>query len=147
MLWKAAYHTKTIRDPSVGPIALTSTNGEDGPSRPFILVAVPGPEAVREAELWRRLLDPTLGSRLPIAFGLLAWEPRDRDQADTLFPPSVQDRLYDLQSLNLEPDGRAVCLLVDSGGSVPIAMVGPATEDAYDDLAAEVCRLRPESGS
>jgi hypothetical protein len=114
MLWRKGYATQKVE----GFVAPAFVDG-------VVVVGISALDQVTDAELWMRLLDkdfPDLDWRI-LSFGL---------DLGLVLPPSRMRRVVEVVGdWGLE---REFCLCVPAG----FLMVGPPTEDAWEEFAAVV---------
>lgn len=142
MLWKSEYKTTVVTDLHLDGFKLAPFAGGVAPAFPMVILCLNSPSVLREGELWRRLLDESLSSRIPVVFGLWNWNEKDLAQADDLFPPSQSGRLFKMELTLTAEIKRCLCILAASDSECAVAFEGPATEDAYDQLADAVNRIK-----
>ncbi|MGV3617552.1 MAG: hypothetical protein ACO1SV_19680 [Fimbriimonas sp.] len=133
MIWRPSRPSRVlhaVRLPYEGP---------DG-----ILVGAFDVAALRELGVWRRLVRTSLPQH-PLHTLLIAeaWTPRARRTAEAGFPPSeaaTLDFVSDPEgkwslALGRQPEEATFVALVRNGG-VPLAIVGGAADEAWDQLEA-----------
>src|SRR5579872_2668761 len=127
MLWRAGYSTPVLRDVKL-PMPV-----DCGP----ILIVLLSPDSLSEAELWRRLISaelPDLSLRLTLAEAL------STSVLAELLPPSLHEAIVttniDWTELAQPDRGDRALALVVSGRVAKVLMIGPPTEDAWDEFKA-----------
>ncbi len=148
MPWREHYRTKVLVDLSYPVCELATLDGSRPPQDSLVLVGGFGFGAMQEQGTWWRLFQSDFPQDPQVywAFVLSIVERPDFELALACVPPSQGSRTL----LISDPHGRwAEALQPESlhmgfacvvqGATMPVAMVGSATEDAWD----EFCRYWP----
>jgi len=131
VIWRESYSTKIVRDQpaATGPffdLDGTETALEDGP-------IVTGPVNLwTEIEAWRKLVAEHHPTLLIVDCG-----PAERDLLDMLVPDSLKPSIRTTESDLGWREDRAIAAIQRKGGW-PIAMIGPATEEALELFLSEL---------
>lgn len=131
MIWRESYSTKIAHDPSqvAGPffdLQGAPATLEDGP-------IIAGPVRLwTEIEAWRKLIT----ERRPTIL-ILGCQAEDRSLLDMLVPGSIKPQIRTTEADLNWREGRAVAVIQRQGGW-PIAMIGPATEEALELFLSEL---------
>jgi hypothetical protein len=146
MLWRGSYETEIRR----GFSPPTPLGGQSLAGQPFdpvsnwALVAGCHDAAFREVELWRRLIADSFADLQNFAFGIVRpeWSPRQTQELAALIPPSQHRYTYAWtdpeetwrQETVGDRQDRAFALVRGNG----LLMVGPPTEEAWDEFEAAI---------
>lgn len=131
MLWREAYDTRRL-----GDISLTSPKGTVFGTA---LIVAAGVAALPEFGVWTRLVESDFGAEA--WRGILVGEPRAFEEA---LPPSRLARCDLRPSIELPIVTGRVLAGVWSPEGLRSVMVGPATEEAWDEFSAAVQTARED---
>lgn len=140
MLWRPEYQTVVLRGVELPEIAGSLLSG--GPwrsSESLITVIAPGVSDLRDLEIWWRLLASADLAQASVAVFHSAESP---DLLRSLLPPSRHPRTATSEKLALWSAVVAQNAVLAAIPLAGLAMVGPPTEDAWEEFEEAAIRLR-----
>lgn len=150
MIWREAYRTRSLGPVALPPLSMLDLDGKAVAfEQPALIIGAFDPRAHREVELWSRLIGGSFPGYDPsFRLYLGGTDTRRREALAAIHPPSRhrQVRLAEdpdgaWRSL-IEPDRpeRSFGLIAVDGRSHRL-MVGPPTEEAWEEFEAEALKI------
>lgn len=131
MIWRESYSTKIAHDPA--PAAGPFFDLEGRPAELPDGAIIAGPARLwTEIEAWRKLVAEHRPTLL-----ILGCRPEDLSLLEMLVPGSIKPQIRTTEAELEWREDRAVATIQRQGGW-PIAMIGPATEEALERYLSEL---------
>lgn len=151
MLWRERYDTRVLYDVEALPISGLNLSAQpESLSSGHIALGSFSPEGYMGMGVWLRLIETEYGlDSVRIVFFCEGWSLEEREDLEFVIPKSLQNRTL-LCSIGSEhwrkivqPDhhGRAFSALISNSG-VRCLMIGPPTEERWDEFQLAVRSLR-----
>ena len=143
MLWKPSYKTKELYDLVIPSVKGNYLDARPLPEPPFLLIGCLGSDGIKEMQLWNKLLLNSQKLAMPIVLGLTHWKTEELKEVENLFNHRQLENIVILKGdwqkcLDEANPGRGFCAIIQSEQVARLVMVGPATEEAFDKLIAEI---------
>lgn len=141
MSWRAHYQTRILNDKDYPVCSITTLSGEPVPEGDQVWLGSLGFEAISEQGTWWRLFKNDFPED-PRVFRVFVFDSVDAaslDLAVNIVPPSEARRTLLVadpsrhwsRMLDIESGTTAFAAMI-CGSTIPVVMVGSATEDAWD---------------
>ena len=146
MLWKQPYETKILRDLACPAALVINLNGNPIVHGRQVWIAGFGFGATTDQGVWARLFQsdfPQDDAVLRVFILDRKVESGDYDIVSSLYPPSQrsQCRLVEdtnsfwLNMVNPDSNDRGFAAIVEEDGTIPLLMIGPPTEEAWEEFS------------
>lgn len=146
MLWRKSYQTRVERDLSCPVAEIVSLDGSPVGDQTEVWIAGFGFEATTDQGVWWRLFQSDFpdDARIIRVFICPSVGKGELETALSLVPPSQISRTYLVadpsglwrQTIRPNSDDQGFAIIIEKG-KIPLAMIGPPTEDAWDEFHNE----------